>query len=95
MDSTQTERKTPTTKTKFAGCRHPFCPVAIRNLPQAELKFWKKNKKKKNESGNGDGEKAENTELVADETAVAKPKVKEPVAEETSAEEWKNSRLVV
>jgi hypothetical protein len=58
MDSAPTERlEKSDTETKCVGCRHPFCPVANRDLARtiaAGLKFWKK-KQNENEYGSGAG----------------------------------------
>jgi hypothetical protein len=81
MDSAPTERSGKfDTETKCVGCRHPFCPVANRDLARttaADLKFWKK-KQNENEYGSGAGGNRKNTNQVigavegrADEKIVA------------------------
>jgi hypothetical protein len=67
MDSAPTERlEKSDTETKCVGCRHPFCPVANRDLARtiaADLKFWKK-KQNENEYGSGAGGNRKNTNQV-------------------------------
>jgi hypothetical protein len=88
MDPAPTESQEKSdTETKCVGCRHPFCPVAIRDLARttaADLKFWKKNQNE-NERGSGAGGNRKNTDqviLVVEGRADEKTVAGEPAVEE-------------
>jgi hypothetical protein len=73
----------PTEETKCVGCRHPFCPVANRDLRRktaADLQFWKK-KQDENECGSGIERNRKNTNQflrVVEGQAHEKPVAEEP-----------------